>query len=205
MPNVTSLRSQIAIPRGLTGSQNAILQVCIVLLSGNATDVCETGYVSRWLRIPTGHNSCGVLSVMRTAIPVSDGRISPVFDAARRLLLVDIENGREVRRTEQTVEEAELWPRAQRVAELGADVLICGAISWPLEVMLLSAGVEVIPQTCGFVEHVLKAFMSGRLTEQAFVMPGCCGRRRRSHASRRTKDSDPHAKTMIGGDGDATQ
>ena len=116
---------------------------------------------------------------MRTAIPISDGRISPVFDAAKRLLLVDIENGREVWRTEQIVEEPELGPRARRVAEFGAEVLICGAISRPLEAMLLSAGVEVIPQTCGPVEDVLKAFISGRLTEQAYVMPGCCGRRRR--------------------------
>ena len=127
---------------------------------------------------PSGHSPCKAFSIMRTAIPVSDGRISPVFDAARRLLLVDIENGREVRRTEQTVEEPELGPRARRVAESGADVLICGAISRPLEAMLLSAGVGVIPQTCGPVEDVLKAFISGKLTEQAFVMPGCCGHRR---------------------------
>jgi predicted Fe-Mo cluster-binding NifX family protein len=63
-------------------------------------------------------------------------------------------------------------------------VLICGAISRPLEAMLLSAGVEVIPQTCGPVEEVLKAFMSGKLTEKAFLMPGCCGRRRRFHDGR---------------------
>ena len=117
---------------------------------------------------------------MRAAIPIFDGRISPVFDAARRLVLVDIENGREVRRTEQVVEEPELGPRARRVAELGTDVLICGAISRPLEATLLSAGVEVIPQTCGPVEDVLKAFVSGKLTQQAFVMPGCCGHRRRT-------------------------
>ena len=141
---------------------------------------------------------------MRAAIPIFDGMISPVFDAARRLLLVDIENGREVWRTEQIVEEPELGPRARRVAEFGADVLICGAISRPLEAMLLSTGVEVIPQTCGPVEDVLKAFISGRLTEQAFVMPGCCGHRRRFHASRRAGNSDPHEKTMKGGDGDAT-
>ncbi len=121
---------------------------------------------------------------MKVAIAVFDGRISPVFDAARRLMLVDIENGREVRRTEQVVEEAELGPRAWRVAEFGADVLICGAISRPLETMLLSAGVEVIPQACGQVEDVLRAFMSGQLTEQAFMMPGCCGRRRRFRGGR---------------------
>ena len=115
---------------------------------------------------------------MRVAIPISDGRISPVFDAARRLVLVDIESGREVRRTTQVVEELELAPRARRVAELGADVLICGAISRPLEAMLLSADVEVVPQTCGQAEDVLQAFVSGQLTERAFLVPGCCGRRR---------------------------
>jgi predicted Fe-Mo cluster-binding NifX family protein len=142
---------------------------------------------------------------MRAAIPIAEGRISPVFDAARHLLLVDIENGGEVWRTEQIVEEQELGPRARRVAEFGADVLICGAISRPLEAMLSSAGVEVIPQTCGPVEDVLKAFISGRLTEQAFVMPGCCGRRRRSRAGRRAGNRNPHERTMKGGDSDATR
>jgi predicted Fe-Mo cluster-binding NifX family protein len=116
---------------------------------------------------------------MRTAISIADGRVSPVFDVARRLLLVDIDSGREVRRTEEVLEEPELAARARRVADLGAQVLICGAISRPLEAKLLSAGVEVIPQTCGPVEDVLGAFASGRLTEQAFVIPGCCGHRRR--------------------------
>ena len=116
---------------------------------------------------------------MRTAIPIAEGRISPVFDVARRLLLVDIENKREVSRTEEVLEEPELAARARRVAELGADVLVCGAISRPLEAMLLSTGVKVIPQTCGPVENVLQAFVSGQLTEQAFVIPGCCGHRRR--------------------------
>ena len=121
---------------------------------------------------------------MRVAIPISDGRISPVFDAARRLVLVDVESGREFRRTAKVLEEPELAPRARRVAELGVDVLICGAISRPLEAMLLSAGVEVVPQTCGEAEDVLRAFMSGRLTEQAFLMPGCCGGRRRFRGGR---------------------
>jgi len=116
---------------------------------------------------------------MRAAIPIAHGRISPVFDVASCLLLVDIEKEREVRRAEQILEEPELAARARRVAELGADVLICGAISQPLEAMLLSTGVEVIPQTCGPVEDVLRAFISGQLTEQAFVIPGCCGQRRR--------------------------
>jgi predicted Fe-Mo cluster-binding NifX family protein len=99
-------------------------------------------------------------------------------------MLVDIDSGREVRRAEKDLEEPALAPRARRVAELGADVLICGAISRPLEAMLVSAGVEVVPQTCGQAEDVLRAFMSGQLTERAFLMPGCCGRRRRFRGGR---------------------
>lgn len=125
---------------------------------------------------------------MRVAISVSDGRISPVFDAARRLLVVDVENGRELRRAERVVEEQEMAPRARRVAELSVDILICGAISRPLEGMLLSAGADVVPQTCGQAEDVLRTFMAGKLTDEAFLMPGSCGRRRfrgaRSHVAR---------------------
>jgi len=62
------------------------------------------------------------------------------------------------------------------------DVLICGAISRPLEMMLVSEGMQVIPHTCGPVEDVIRAYVSGRLTDQAYLMPGCCGQRRRTRA-----------------------
>lgn len=116
---------------------------------------------------------------MKVAIPTWDGRISPVFDVARRLLVVDIESDTEVGREDTAVEEANPGLRARRVAQLGVNVLICGAISTPLEDMLVSAGVRVISHVCGPVEEVLHAFVSGRLTDQAFLMPGCCGRRQR--------------------------
>lgn len=121
---------------------------------------------------------------MRVAIPISEGRISPVFDAAKRLVLVDVDHGREVRRTEEGLEEPEMVPRARRVAEFGVDLLICGAISRPLQAMLLSEGVEVVSQTCGQAEEVIRAFVSGQLTEHAFLVPGCCGRRSRFRGSR---------------------
>jgi predicted Fe-Mo cluster-binding NifX family protein len=116
---------------------------------------------------------------MRIAIPTWRGRVSPVFDAAGKLLLVDAQDGREVRREEAAIGPSDLAARANRVAELGTSVLICGAISQPLEALLASAGVQVIPQVCGPAEEVLRTFMAGQLTEQAFLMPGCCGRRRR--------------------------
>jgi len=122
---------------------------------------------------------------MRIAIPIADDRISPVFDVAQRLLVVETEGGSEQERAEVPIDQRALEARAQRVAEIGADVLICGAISRPLQWLLLSAGGEVVPQTCGHVEEVLRAFLAGQLVGDAFVMPGCCGRRRRFRGGRR--------------------
>jgi len=122
---------------------------------------------------------------MKVAIPTWSGRVSPVFDVAQRLLLVDLDGEAEVGRHEVVLKETDLAARARLVAQLGVEVLICGGISRPLEAMLVSAGLRVIPHTCGMVEEVLRAFASGRLTDSTFLMPGCCGRRRRFHGRRR--------------------
>lgn len=131
---------------------------------------------------------------MRIAVPINNDRISPVFDVAGRLLVVDVEGDRETGRTEVALEDQEVGPRVRRVGELHVDVLICGAVSRPLEMMLEDAGVDVVPHTCGNVEDVLRAYRTGALSESAFVMPGCCGHRRRFRGGRPptgTKRSKP--------------
>jgi len=115
---------------------------------------------------------------MTVGVPVWQGRVSPVLDVARHLLVVDVETNAEVARRDASLDETHLNARFKRICELGVEILICGGVSQPLEAALLSAGVRVVPQTCGPVEDVLRAFLSGRLTDEAFLMPGCCGRRR---------------------------
>lgn len=123
--------------------------------------------------------------MMKVAIPHWQGRISPVFDVAGSVLLVDVADGKELARQNVAINAEQPQARANLIAGHGATVLICGAISWPLEMALSTAGVKVIPQTCGEVERVLAAFISGQLNHDAFLMPGCCGRRRRFQAGRR--------------------
>ena len=115
---------------------------------------------------------------MKLSVPVCAGRISPVFDVARRLLLVDIEGSGEVGRHEESIPEIDPMVRARHVAGLGVNVLICGGISRTLEMMLVATGVKVIPETCGPVEEVIRAFVSGEFTDRSFLMPGCCRRKR---------------------------
>ena len=101
---------------------------------------------------------------MRIAIPICEGRISPVFDVARRLMVVDTEEYGELSRMEHALENAEITALARRVAELGVDVLICGAISRALEQRIEGEGVRVIRDNRGHVDEVLQAFVEPRAT-----------------------------------------
>ena len=121
---------------------------------------------------------------MRVALATWNGRISPVFDVARRVLLLDIAEGREHARREETLPGTDPQAQADRLAGLGAQVLICGAMSQAMAGMLAARGVEVIPFTAGLVEQVLAAWLAGKLPAPAWSMPGCCGRMRRCHGGR---------------------
>lgn len=120
---------------------------------------------------------------MRIAIAVWNDRISPVFDTSSRLLLVDVEEG--VEKGRRIVEMgADLFPtqRARRLAELEVNVLICGAISRVLEGFVSASGVVVIPWVSGPLEGVLRAYLTKRLSDSRWRMPGCRGRWRNRYA-----------------------
>jgi len=117
---------------------------------------------------------------MKVAIPHWQGRVSPVFDVAGNLLLVEVDQGTEQGRESARLDSNEPEARARRLAELGAEVLVCGAISWPLELAVTAAGVKVISQICGEVEQVLVAFLDGRLGQEAYLMPGSGRRQQRT-------------------------
>ena len=109
---------------------------------------------------------------MRIAMPVWQGRISPVFDAAKHLLVYCTEEGG--RRTSFEVCMGE-DPPANRTMVLAAhavDVLICGGISTELKEHLEAAGTEVICWVKGEPQHVLQAYLSEDLDNPRFEMPG---------------------------------
>jgi len=120
-----------------------------------------------------------ILKDMKIAIPCWQNIVSPVFDAAGMLLLIEIAEGRELKRTTSVLSRSDSLASVRQIVVLGADVLICGAISGRLEFMLRSAGVQVVSNIRGAVEEVLSAFLRGALIDAPFLMPGCAGGRRR--------------------------
>ncbi len=112
-------------------------------------------------------------SVMRIAIPQWQGRIAPVFDVAGHLLLVDVEDGREIRRAQRNLIRADASARTAELIACGVDLLICGAISAPLQLRIDGAGIRVAAFLCGAVDDVLAAVLNGTLAQPRFAMPGC--------------------------------
>jgi predicted Fe-Mo cluster-binding NifX family protein len=110
---------------------------------------------------------------MKIAIPTWNGRVSPVFDTASRLLVVEVGEEGECSRFETDITENFLPSKIMRLTGLGVDTLICGAISRPLAYMITTAGITLIPWISGQVEGVLQAFLRGTLFDMQFIMPGC--------------------------------
>lgn len=116
---------------------------------------------------------------MRAAFATWNDRIAPVFDVARHVRLVEVEADRVVHSDDRTLPEGHPAGRVVRLAELGTAVLVCGAISRPLELMVAAQGIQVIPFVVGDLPEVIDAWIGGRLNDERFAMPGCCGRFRR--------------------------
>ena len=134
---------------------------------------------------------------MRAAFVTWNDRIAPVFDVARHVRLVEVEAERVVRTDERALPEGPPAGRAVQLAELGTAVLVCGAISRPLELMVAAQGIQVIPFVVGDLTEVIDAWIGGKLDDERFAMPGCCGRfRRRPGGWPETNDKE--GRTMRG-------
>ncbi len=116
---------------------------------------------------------------MFVALTVWNGRISPVCDVARQLLILDVEDGQVTARREEQLDGVECWQRCARLEKLNPDTLICGAISGMLAGLLAAKGIKIVPFISGVVEEVVAAYLAGTLRNPEFAMPGCCGRRGR--------------------------
>jgi len=109
---------------------------------------------------------------MRVAIPVWGNRVSPVFDTADHLLLVDIENGCEQKREVVRVEDPVPSHRITYLNTMGVHLLVCGAITRELESSIDSDKIKVIPFVCGNVEQIITALTKGNRIREMFGMPG---------------------------------
>jgi len=111
---------------------------------------------------------------MKAAFANWNQRIAPVFDVARRIHLVEIEDGQIVKESDENLYQDLAVQVAQHLVALGIETLICGAISQPLQNMIAAHGIQVIAFRSGDLREVITAWLSGELVRSDFyTMPGC--------------------------------
>ncbi len=118
---------------------------------------------------------------MKLALTVWEDRISPVFDAARKLLVAEVEN-RVIADKYYERFDSTLSPRlTERLKGLDISVLICGAISEQPAQMIEAKGIKIIPFIAGNADEVLAAYVKDKLVKPSFLMPGCGRKRHRQN------------------------
>ena len=101
---------------------------------------------------------------MRVSIATCQNRVCPRFDCASSLVLIHVQGEREEGRE---VLDISTWPahgRAARVAQLGVDQLICGALSGFDEAGFDESPFRLVSQVAGPVDAVIQAILSGAVS-----------------------------------------
>jgi predicted Fe-Mo cluster-binding NifX family protein len=96
-----------------------------------------------------------------------------VFDVATHVKVIEVDDGKIAHTFELRLDASN---RVARLEEQSVDVLICGAISRPLEATCWVAGIEVLSEVCGPVDDVIEAYLNGSLGRQQYLSPGHAGR-----------------------------
>ncbi len=109
---------------------------------------------------------------MQVALTVWQDRISPLFDAASRLLIVKVEENRILARQWMPFECRSVLFGAARLNNLGVQVLICGGISDFSEKLIAAHGIRVFSFISGRFETVLESYLAGRLEQTHCLMEG---------------------------------
>jgi len=120
----------------------------------------------------------------RVAIPIWQGRVSPVLDTAERLLICEVGAGEKLSPRTVEMPTDDIRDRSVLMQRLGINTVLCGAVSRPLHDLLIRAGMAVRPWLTGVVEDVLAAYAEGQPDLDRFRLPGCGRRQRRGRSMR---------------------
>jgi predicted Fe-Mo cluster-binding NifX family protein len=118
---------------------------------------------------------------MKVAIPLFGSRVSPRFGCEPEILIVDVENRKEINRRKLSTTGFGIPQRISLLSSLSVNTLICGGIDVFCLRSLSAKGFRIISGVIGEADEVLEYFLSGKLREGQCVR----GRGRRFRGGRR--------------------
>ncbi len=135
---------------------------------------------------------------MKIAIPEHQGRVAPVFDTCRRILVYAQDADGQALVGQEDWSRMAAPVRSVRLKELEVDVLLCGAISCGIEDQIHLQGIQLIAWLAGDLADVLTAFRNGRIMDPVYAMPGtllCRQRRQMRQGNSGRKNFPPGCRT----------
>ena len=108
----------------------------------------------------------------RVAIPVFESRVSPVLDSCHRMVVVDIEKGREIRRQDLNLEKMSIHERIEVMARWGIRKIICAGVSDVMCKFLAGKNIALVSGVAGELEKIIIAYICNRLDDACYIMPG---------------------------------
>jgi CheY-like chemotaxis protein/predicted Fe-Mo cluster-binding NifX family protein len=122
--------------------------------------------------------------------------VAPAFDYCVRVSVFEIDKDGDIERTELYLGTLSPIERVGALIKEGVTTLVCGAMSEALDKLFHSSGISVMGGIGGPVEEVLEAFMSNRLDEPRYCMPGIGGEKHPPPVKKR--EARAHPSTVEG-------
>lgn len=104
---------------------------------------------------------------MRIAIPTYGEYISPRFDCAGTLMIIDPGEGETASPVEHNLSEVTDGTRPALLAQMNVTVLLCGGVRRCDLFALEGLGIKVVDGLMGFWRSILNDFLAGRLDGEA--------------------------------------
>lgn len=109
---------------------------------------------------------------MKLAITIWGNRISPVFDSAKKLMIVSIYDSKIASRTYENCDNYDLLQIVSTLAMHKVKLLICGAITRNQTARIESNGIQVLSFISGHLDKILATYIKNPQQISDFQMPG---------------------------------
>ena len=117
---------------------------------------------------------------MIIAIPVTGGNISPFFDYANKLMIIELgENNKIEKKSINNITNLPGHSRIHYLAHNKVNVLICAGISRFLYRLANMHEIKVLSGVMGETDIIISAFLTNKLNNHNFWMPGACQHRKK--------------------------
>jgi len=109
---------------------------------------------------------------MRVAFSIWKDRVSPLFDSAAHLLLVEPNSRGLQEKSLVNVDSLSMLQRIQMLKKWNLDLFVCGGITPSVLKAVRNQSIETVPFMCGRVDDLIQALERGEDLRAMFSMPG---------------------------------